>query len=76
MRKPTTTTYRAKSGQRQYKPSIEFCMAMSHEGQGFCLACGTVNDNIEPDARRYVCEYCNAPKVYGAEELALLGLTF
>jgi hypothetical protein len=33
---------------------------------GFCLACG-----VEPDAQRYTCEACGAPKVYGAEELLI-----
>lgn len=30
----------------------------------------------EPDARKYVCESCGKPKVYGAAELAMMGLTF
>ena len=38
---------------------------------GFCLACGAEAFNVEPDARRYVCESCGAPRVYGAEELLL-----
>jgi hypothetical protein len=39
---------------------------------GFCLACGHEQDGCEPDARRYRCEACGEPQVYGAEELALL----
>lgn len=38
---------------------------------GFCLACGAEAFNVEPDARRYTCESCGAPRVYGAEELLL-----
>jgi hypothetical protein len=44
--------------------------------QEFCLACGEVNDGIEPDASRYECQFCKLPKVYGAEELQLMGLFF
>ncbi len=40
---------------------------------GFCLACGEQQDGCEPDARRYECECCGARKVYGAEELLLMG---
>ena len=36
---------------------------------GFCLACGAENYGVEPDARRYLCEECGKPKVYGAEDL-------
>jgi hypothetical protein len=39
---------------------------------GFCLACGAEACGVEPDARGYSCEECNAPKVYGAEELLLM----
>jgi hypothetical protein len=42
-------------------------------GAGFCVACGYTQDCCEPDAREYVCDDCGEPKVYGAEELALMG---
>jgi len=41
---------------------------------GFCLACGAEAYNVEPDARRYTCESCGKPRVYGAEELLLMGV--
>lgn len=41
---------------------------------GFCTACGAECDSCEPDAREYLCKECGANKVYGAEELALMGL--
>jgi len=44
----------------------------SGDDVGFCLACGEENYGVEPDARRYACEACDAPKVYGAEELLLM----
>lgn len=76
MSKITKTQYRAKNGATQWKPSIELAMALSHDMAGFCLACGETADGVEPDARRYTCECCGADKVYGPEELALMGLTF
>jgi len=36
---------------------------------GFCVACGEEAHGVEPDARRYTCESCGQPSVYGAEEL-------
>ena len=49
-------------------------MELDDAGDGWCLACGAVNMGVEPDARRYVCDCCGARKVYGAAELALMGL--
>lgn len=42
--------------------------------KGWCLACGTRADNIEPDARRLVCLHCGERKVYGLDELAVMEL--
>jgi hypothetical protein len=39
---------------------------------GFCTACGAEAYGVEPDARKYQCESCGAPAVYGAEELLLM----
>ena len=69
-------TYRAKNGNTQYMPSLEECMLMSENQQGFCLACGGVQDGVEPDGSKYECESCGKHKVYGAEELVLMGLTY
>jgi len=41
---------------------------------GFCIACGAEASRVEPDARGYECESCGEHKVYGAEELLLMGL--
>lgn len=41
---------------------------------GFCLACGAEAHGVEPDARRYQCESCGKPRVYGAEELLVMGV--
>jgi hypothetical protein len=47
---------------------------MVENNQGFCLACGETQDGVEPDARKYECESCGESKVYGVEELVLMGL--
>lgn len=40
---------------------------------GVCLACGEWTDgDVEPDARRYRCEFCEAHEVYGVEEAILM----
>jgi hypothetical protein len=68
--------YKAKNGQMQWKPVFTKAVerAIQTEYMGFCLACGNTQDCCEPDARRYTCESCNAPKVYGLEQLLLMGL--
>lgn len=65
--------YTAKNGNRQFMPSFEEAMELDDNGLGFCLACGE-HQEAEPDARKYVCDSCGAAKVYGAAELALMGL--
>ena len=42
--------------------------------EGFCIACGASRDCCEPDARKYRCEECGLNHVYGAQEIALMGL--
>jgi predicted RNA-binding Zn-ribbon protein involved in translation (DUF1610 family) len=43
------------------------------ENIGFCVACGAEVMGVEPDAEKYECEGCGANKIYGAEQLLLLG---
>lgn len=52
----------------------EFEQLCREEMEGFCLACGAQASNVEPDARRYPCEDCGKNRVYGFEELLLMGL--
>ncbi len=56
------------------KVTLEQVMEAVQEDRnsGFCLACGAQHDGVEPDARRYICEECGAPRVFGAEELLLM----
>ena len=68
--------YTTKSGAKQFKPSAALLQELDANNMGFCLACGETAEGVEPDARRDTCECCGAPKVYGAAELALMGLYF
>ena len=38
---------------------------------GFCLACGTEVNGVEPDAREYECDACGELQVFGCEEILL-----
>ena len=40
---------------------------------GFCLSCGEEQDGCEPDAEEYECSNCGLNKVYGAEQVLLMG---
>lgn len=68
--------YDARNGNRQWKPALSWLMGQveSDSNAGFCLACGAEHGCVEPDARKYHCTCCGAHKVYGAEELILMGL--
>lgn len=66
--------YTTKTGKQQFAPTMEDLEEMEQEDIGFCLACGAMDQPAEPDARRYTCDSCDAPKVYGWAELALMGL--
>ncbi len=41
---------------------------------GACLACGEQAYGVEPDAREYECDSCGEKKVYGLEEILMMGL--
>ena len=44
------------------------------DNPGFCLACGEDAEGVEPDARKYQCEVCGAPAVYGAQECLIMSV--
>lgn len=44
-----------------------------NDSAGYCLACGAEASCVEPDARRYECEACGEKRVYGTEELFMMG---
>lgn len=74
----TKEKYTTKTGLTQYRPVLSETsysrLAFGDGNVGFCLACGNDADGVEPDARRYTCESCDQPKVYGLEELLMMGL--
>lgn len=41
---------------------------------GFCINCNAEAYGVEPDAHEYTCEVCGEDKVYGAEELLIMGV--
>ena len=45
----------------------------SLDNPGFCIACGHEQEGCESDARGYECEECGEGRVYGAEEVLLMG---
>lgn len=69
-----TQKYNARNGNVQYKPSMKQVENMERDMRGWCLACGKTQSGVEPDARKYECNACGAMKVYGPEELVLMGL--
>lgn len=48
--------------------------SMCEDSGGFCLDCGEEAYGVESDAREYTCDSCGRPRVYGIEELLLMGL--
>jgi len=57
-----------------HKFDIRDIQSASEDNIGFCVACGAERCYTEPDARGYECDDCEEPQVYGAEEIAMMGL--
>ena len=72
----TTQPFQSRTGETLLKPVLteDEYRSLQNDYAGFCLACGETAYNVEPDARRYVCESCSKRKVYGFEELLLMNL--
>lgn len=70
----TKKSYLAKNGRTQFKPVLEDESELHDRNLGFCLACGTEAEGVEPDARKFHCAACGEFKVYGLEELLMMGL--
>jgi hypothetical protein len=67
---------KTKSGKKVFIPKVdrdELEELIDDANAGFCLACGSDTVGVEPDARQYECEVCGERKVYGIEELTLMG---
>ena len=54
--------------------TIEQVIEADINNGGFCIDCGEEAYNIEPDAKNYECESCGQRQVFGASEIAIMGL--
>ena len=68
--------YITKSKKRQFMPSLSDIERMDGNDEGMCIACGSIECGIEPDASKCVCTACGEWKVYGGEQLAAMGLVY
>jgi len=59
--------------ERKLMFTLEQIQAADDDQAGFCLACGNMQFNCEPDARNYKCEACGECRVFGASELVFMG---
>jgi hypothetical protein len=59
---------------RPFKMSESAYASMLEEFGGFCISCREEVSGVEPDARNYGCENCGKPRVFGVEELLVMGL--
>jgi len=53
--------------------TIEQIKHADDEQAGYCLHCGNMQYNCEPDARNRKCEACGERRVFGAQELVIMG---
>lgn len=54
-------------------PDALIAAVESDDNIGFCIACGAEQHGCEPDMQEGTCETCDEKKVYGAEELLIMG---
>jgi len=68
--------YRNKAGKTRVMPSHYDLPEDRDEWDtfGWCLACGSGFEDVEPDCRKAQCSDCGEHTVYGLAELALMGL--
>lgn len=57
------------TGQRVVDACVRRRLSLANPG--FCLECGAEVEGVDPDARRYECEACGEPAVFGCEELLM-----
>lgn len=53
--------------------SLEEYEQLRDEYIGICLSCGEERDCCEPDAANYECENCGKNRVFGMENLLIMG---
>lgn len=76
MTSPHVKQYRNRLNVTQWMPSTQLLSRLVMSNEGFCLACTHEQPNVEPDVVRLKCESCGEHRVYGAERLVLMNITF
>ena len=66
--------YKYKNRKGEDRIGVHFNESDLEKNLGFCIACGTKHDHVEPDARKYECKKCKQNLVYGLEELMMMGI--
>ena len=69
--------YKNRKGAIRYKAVMvesEAFDLFENSNEGFCIACGYVQDGCEPDMDKGQCEDCGESKVYAYHQLNLMGL--
>lgn len=56
-----------------FKMNEETFKSLRDEYMGICFSCGQEAYSVEPDARGYTCEGCGEKKVFGVEEILIMG---
>ena len=57
----------------EFRMSLDRYAKLRKANQSFCLTCRAKQDDVEPNARRYICTICREKQVFGVEELRLMG---
>lgn len=70
-----TISFKTKKGTDCFKfeMSEQEFVGCDNDNEGLCVFCGESAYAVEPDARKYTCEGCEKPGVYGMQELLLMG---
>ena len=57
-------------------PTLKAIEKAAEEYAGWCIACGRKHHQVDPDTHGEKCENskCGKLKVYGAEEMGLMGM--
>ena len=58
---------------RAIKIPLEQYEELREEYIGICLKCGAERECCEPDAAHYECDECGAKRVFGMENLLIMG---
>ena len=57
----------------QFRLTEDEYRAAREEWRGFCIGCGSAQEDCDPSERNSECEVCGAAQVFGAIELLMMG---